>query len=47
MKLSPCIEWQFADEHPDMADRGALGLEYRPTRPTLQSLDDTRAALGL
>ena len=21
MKLSPCIEWQFADEHPDMADR--------------------------
>lgn len=21
MKLSPCIEWQFADDHPDMADR--------------------------
>lgn len=21
MKLSPCIEWQFADEYPDMADR--------------------------
>jgi hydroxypyruvate isomerase len=26
---------------------GALGLEYRPTLPTLESLEKTRAALGL
>jgi hydroxypyruvate isomerase len=30
MKLSPCIEWQFADEYPDMADRirGAKAAGY-------------------
>lgn len=32
MKLSPCIEWQFADEFPDMADRvraaKAAGFEH-------------------
>ncbi|MDE2302285.1 MAG: TIM barrel protein [Sphingomonadales bacterium] len=30
-----------------MGYRGAIGLEYRPTRPMAQSLAQTRAALGL
>ncbi len=57
MKLSPCIEWQFADEYPDMADRiraaKAAGYEFaefhlwrdKDVEAVAEALDETGVKL--
>lgn len=47
MYLAACIEWLFAAEHPHFPDLGAVGLEYKLTGPTLETLARSRTALGL